>query len=102
MLDGQDLTEVENGLFPVRVLGVRTGAESNWLVTGGEVDVEPSNQRMYKIVAAAVEHKGRRESEICGGASVEVEGKDGGWVGDNGFDFDGVDERFGEGGVLEG
>lgn len=56
---------------------------------------------MYEIVTAGIESKGGGKCEVCSGAGVEVEGQDGGWVGDNGFDFYGVDEGFCESGVLE-
>lgn len=98
---GQDLTEVEDGLLPVGVFCVWTGRESDWLVAGCEVDIEPSDQCMDKIVATAVESELLGEGEVSGRAGVEVEGQDGGGVGDNGFDFDGIDERLGKGGVLE-
>lgn len=40
-VDGKDILEVENGLLPVGVLGVRTGGEADGLVACSELDVEP-------------------------------------------------------------
>jgi hypothetical protein len=101
LLDGQDFAQVENGLLPVSVLGMGTGAESNWLVASSEVNVEPCDESVDEVVATAIEDKGRGECEVGGCAGVEIEGEDCGWVGDNSLDFDGIDERFGEGSVLE-
>lgn len=71
-------------------------------MASGEIDVEPSDESVDKIVASAVEHEGGLKGEVCGCAGIEVEGEDGGGVGYYSFDFDGVDERFGESGVFEG
>ena len=101
LLDGQDITEVEDGLLPVSVLGVWAGREADWLVAGGEIDVEPGDDGVDKVVAAGVEEEWGSEGQVGESALVEVEGQDGGWVGDNGLDLDGVDEWLSEGSLLE-
>lgn len=101
LLDGQDITEVEDGLLPVSVLGVWAGREADWLVAGGEIDVEPGDDGVDEVVAAGVEEEWGSEGQVGESALVEVEGQDGGWVGHNGLDLDGVDEWLGEGSLLE-
>jgi hypothetical protein len=100
-LDGQDILEVEDGLLPVSVFGVRAGGEADGLVAGGEVNIEPRHEGVDKVIAFDGELEGRGEGEIGYSASVEVEGEDWGGVGDDGLELDGVDERLGEGGLLE-
>ncbi len=46
----EHLSEVEHSLFPVRVLGMGACRESNGFVACGEINVEPSNQRVNEIV----------------------------------------------------
>lgn len=101
LLDGQDITEVEDSLLPVSVLGVWASGEADWLVAGSEVDVEPGDDGVDEVVAAGVEEKWGGEGKVGESAFVEVEGEDGGWVGDNSLDFDGVDEWLGESRLLE-
>ena len=84
------------------VFRVRAGGETDRLVAGGEVDIEPGDQGVDEVVAADVEGEWGGECEVGNLAFVEVESQDCGWVGDDGLDFDGVDEGFGESGVLEG
>ena len=100
-LDGEDVLEVEDGLLPVGVLGVRASGEADGLVAGGELDVEPRDHGVNVVGAAHGEVEGKLESEVLNGAGVEVESDDGRGVGDNGLELDGVDKRLGEGGVLE-
>ena len=61
-------------MFPVRVLGVRAGGEADRFMARGEIDVEPSDQGVHEVVAAAVEREGGGEGEVGGCAGVEVEG----------------------------
>lgn len=70
-------------------------------MAGGKVNVEPGDQRMDKVVATHVQRKGRGEGQVGGCDGVEIEGEDGRGIGDDGLDFHRVDQRFGEGGVLE-
>jgi hypothetical protein len=100
-LDGEDVLEVEDGLLPVGVLGVRASGEADGLVAGGELDVEPRDHGVDVVGAAHGEGKGELECKVLNGAGVEVEGDDRRGVGDNGLELDGVDEGLGEGGVLE-
>jgi hypothetical protein len=100
-LDGEDVLEVEDGLLPVCVLGVGTGGELDGLVAGGELDVEPRDHGVDVVGAAHGEGEGELEGEVRDGAGVEVDGDDGGGVGDDGLELDGVDEGLGEGGVLQ-
>ena len=51
-LDGQDVSQVEDGLFPVGVLGVWASAESHGLVAGREFNVEPSDHGVDVVGAA--------------------------------------------------
>ena len=100
-LHGKDVLEVEDGLLPVGVLGVRASGEADGLVAGGELDVEPRDHGVDVVGAAHGEGEGKLEGEVLNGAGVEVEGDDGRGVGDDGLELDGVDERLGESGVLE-
>lgn len=95
LLHGQHFTEVEDGLLPVSVFCVRASGEADGFVAGCEVDVKPGDEGVDEIVAADIEGEGECEGEIGGCAGIEVEGYDGGGVGDYGFDFDGVNEGFG-------
>jgi hypothetical protein len=100
-LDGEDVLEVEDGLLPVGVLGVRASGELDGLVAGGELDVEPRDHGVDVVGAAHGEGEGKLESEVVDGAGVKIEGKNARGVGDNGLELDDVDEGLGEGGVLE-
>ena len=78
------------------------GGETDGLVAGGEIDVEPGDECVDEIVAADIEGEGEGEGEVGGGAGVEIEGDDCVWVGYDSLDLDGVNEGFGEGGDFEG
>jgi hypothetical protein len=92
LLHGQDFSEVEDGLFPVRIFGVRACGEANGLMACCEVDIEPCDQGMYEIISTDVKGEGRGESEVGSCACVEIEGEDSGWISDYGFNFDSVNE----------
>jgi hypothetical protein len=81
---------------------VGTRGEADGLVAGGELDVEPGDKGVDEIVTLDAKVEGNVEGEVGGGAGVEIEGEDGGRVGDDGLELDGVDEGLGEGGLLEG
>lgn len=51
-LDGKDVGQVEDGLFPVGVLGVWASAESYGLVASGELNVEPGDHGVDVVGAA--------------------------------------------------
>lgn len=101
LLDGQRVLEVKHGLLPVRVLGVGPRGEAHGLVAGRELNVEPGDERVHKVVALAPQRKVGAKCQILGLARVKVECQDGGWVGDDGLELDGVDERLREGRLLE-
>ena len=48
---GQDISEVEDGLFPVRILGVWSSGEADRLVACLEVNIKPGNDRVNEVVA---------------------------------------------------
>ena len=98
---GEHVLEVEDGLLPVGVLGVGAGGEPDGLVAFGELDVEPGDEGVDEIVAAAAEFEGDLEVEIGCGALVEIEDENGRGFSHNGLELDGVDEGLGEGGLLE-
>jgi hypothetical protein len=56
-----------------------------------EINIKPSDERMYEIISPNIEGKWRGESEVSRFAGVEVESKDGRWVSNYGFDFHSVD-----------
>lgn len=101
-LHRQHIGKIKHRLLPVRVFRMRTGGEADGFVAGGELDVEPSDQGVDVVGAADGEGEGEAEVQIGGCAGVEVEGEHCGGVGDDGFEFDGIDEGFGEGSHLEG
>lgn len=100
-LDREHVLEVEDGLLPVRVLGMWPGGEADGLVAGGEVDVEPGDEGVDVVVSPRDEVEGAAEGQVGGCAGVEVEREDGGGVGDDGLDLDRVDEGLREGRLLE-
>lgn len=101
LLHGQNFAEVEDGLLPVGVFCVWAGGEADGFVAGGEVDIEPSDEGVHKIVTANIKGVWYAEGEVGRCASIEVKGDNCGGVGNYGFDFDCVDERFSEGGDFE-
>lgn len=102
VLCGQDILDVENGLFPVSVLGVRAGREADGLVAGGEVDVEPRNESVDEVVSLGGQGEACVEGEVGGGAGVEIEGQNGDGVGNDSLEIDSIDQGFRESGVLQG
>lgn len=100
-LDGQDVLEVEDGLFPVGVFGVGAGGEADGLVACGEVNVEPGHEGVDKVVALDGDFEGRGKGEVGHGACVEVESEDGGRVCHDRLDVYRVDEGLGQSRLLE-
>lgn len=92
LLDGKDVVEVEDRLLPVCVLSMRTGRETDRLVAGSELDVEPCDYGVDEVVAASDKIEGAAEGEIGGCALVKVEGENARGVCYDGLDLDGVDE----------
>lgn len=101
LLDCQDVLEVEHGLFPVRVLCVGASGESDGLVAGSELDIEPGNDGVDEVATTHLELVRQMECEIGDCAGVEIEGDDWRWISDDGLDVNGVDERLRHGGGLE-
>lgn len=93
---GQDIGEVENGLLPMSIFGMWTGAETNRLVTSRKFDVEPCNERMNVIRAANLKLERKGKGKISGGDGVEIEGDDSAGVGNDGLELYCVDQRFRE------
>src|SRR3954468_19751381 len=58
LLNGEDIAQVEHGLLPVSVLGVRTGGEVDGLVAGAELDIEPSDESVDEVAALGSEGVG--------------------------------------------
>lgn len=100
-LNGEVVVKVEDGLFPVGVLCVRTSRELDGLVAGREFNVEPGNQGVHVVGAADGERVWEVESEIGDFAGVQIEGDESCGVGDDGLEVNSVDKRLGEGGTLE-
>lgn len=100
--DGEDVLEVEDGLLPVRVLGVGAGREADGLVAGREVNVEPGDQGVDEVVAAAGQLEGHVEGQVGDGARVQVEREDGDGLRHGRLDFDSIDQGLGQSGLLEG
>ena len=101
LLDGQDVPQVENGLLPVGVFSVWAGGELDGLVASRELDIKPGDDCVDEVGASGLELVGEAEGEVFHGALVQVEGYDGGRVGNDGLEVDGVDEGLGHGGGLE-
>jgi len=72
LLYRQHFSEIEDGLFPMSIFGVRTGRETDRLVASGEINVKPCNQGVDEIITTAIERKGGGESEIGSGAGIEI------------------------------
>ena len=90
----QDITQVEDTLFPVRIPRMRTSGEFDGYMAGGKIDVEPCDDSMYEIASLNIEGEWDGECEILKSDGVEVENKDAGWVCNACFEFDSVNEWF--------
>lgn len=99
-LNGEHIAQVENGLFPVSVLGVRASGETNGLVTGAELNVEPSNQCVDEVRTLGSELVGHTEGKVGRGNSVQVEGDDRARVSDQSLHLHGVNQGLGESDLL--
>jgi hypothetical protein len=73
-LNSQHFPQVEDSLLPVRVFCVWAGGEADRLVASSEIDVEPSDERMDEVIAAAVKSERGCEGQVGGCTGVEVEG----------------------------
>lgn len=86
----------------MRVFRMWAGREAYGLVAGGEVDVEPGNERMDEVIPTAVKCERNGEGQVSGRARVEIESENGGRVGHNSLDLNRVNKGLREGSVLEG
>jgi hypothetical protein len=86
--------EVKHDLFPMCVFRMGTGTKPHRLMTRFKPNIKPSDQRMNKIVPRSTKFKLRDKSEIRNSASGEINIEDAIGICDDGFKFDGIDERF--------
>ena len=100
LFHSKDITQIEDSLFPVSVLGMRAGRESDGLVACGEVDIKPGNQSVDEVVALSRKGEGGLERGVRCLDSVKVKGNDGARVADNSLHFDSVDKRLGKSNLL--
>ena len=106
LLDREDVLQVEYRLLPVSVFGVGTSGEADRFVARRKLDVEPGDQGVDEVIAAAGQVEGAAEGQIRRFALVQVKCQDAGGVRDDGLYFDGIDEGLGksrrlQGGVVE-
>jgi hypothetical protein len=101
LLHGKNVLEIQDGLLPVGVLGVRSGGETDGLVTGGELDVEPGHQGMDEVVSPSSKLELGAESKIGGCALVKIKRKDEGGIRHNSLHLDNVDKGLRQGRLLE-
>lgn len=62
--DGDGFGSVENGLFPVSILSMRTSGESNWLVASSECNIEPSNECVDIVITSSSQFEVAGECQI--------------------------------------
>jgi len=62
-----------------------------------ESNIKPRNNRMNKIIPDRPQLKLTRKLEIINCAGIQIEIEDFIGIGYEGFEFDGIDERFAEG-----
>ena len=75
--------------------------KSNGLVASSEVDIEPSNQRVDKIISPTFQSERDVEGQVYCRNGIEVDSKDGGWFRNASFHLNRVNERFGQRGVFQ-
>jgi hypothetical protein len=88
------LLDVKHDLFPMCIFRMGTSTKPHRLMTRFKPNIKPSDQRMNKIVPRRTKFKVRDKSEIRNSASSEINIEDTIGICDDGFKFDGVDERF--------
>jgi len=86
------ILQVKHSLFPVRVLCVWPCTEPHRFMTRLESNIKPRNNRVYEIVSCSTEFEICEESEIADRTSIEIEVEDSIRVGDDGFEFDGINQ----------
>jgi len=86
--------EIEHGLLPMGVLSVRACRELDRLMAFGELDIEPSDEGMNKVVPADIEGERSFESEVRGVNRIEVERDDGGRISHDSFHVNRIHQRL--------
>lgn len=66
-----------------------------------EVDIEPCYKSVYEVVTSRRQLKGYREGKISRCAGVEIKSQDCGGVCHSRFDFYCINERLGQGSLLQ-
>lgn len=94
LLDSEDLTYVEDSLFPMCVFRMWAGGKSDRLVARAEIDIEPCDQGVDEVVPVGPEGELLGECKVCCGNSVEINGEYWARIGDQGFQFDCIDQRL--------
>lgn len=100
-LDFQNLSQVKDGLFPVRILGMWASGELDGLVTSAKLDVKPGNQRMNKVIPLTSQSKGQFECQILFLDLVEVDSVYDVRICHASFHFNSVDKWLGQCGILQ-
>lgn len=100
LLDGEHITQVEDSLLPVRVLGVGTSGEADRLVAGTEFNVKPGNQGVDEVGTLGSQLVWNTECEVRRGNGVKVKCDDGARVSDQGLHLDSVNQGLGERNLL--
>ena len=101
-LNSQDIPEIENGLLPVSILGVRTSGESDGLVASSELNIEPRDDGVDEVVTLDGKRVWDFEGQVCWCDCVQIQGEHGAGVRDNSLHFNSIDKGLGEGDVLHG
>ena len=91
LLDCQHFPQIEDRLFPMRVFGVRAGGESDGLVAGAKLDVEPGYQGVDEVVSADLELEWRAKGDIGHLNCVKIERHDGYRIRNNSLHLDRID-----------
>lgn len=102
LLDGEDIAQVEDGLLPMCVLGVRAGGEADRLVASAELDIEPRNESVNEVGTVSGKLVRHLEGKVGGSDGVEVESDDLAGLGNQSLHLDGVNQGLGEGNLLHG
>jgi len=86
--------DVKYNLLPMCILRMRPGTESNRLMTRFESNIEPSYERMDKIISCGTELEVCDKGEIGDRAGIQIEVKDTIRISDDGAKLDSIDEGF--------
>ncbi len=98
---GQDLLRIEHRLLPMRVLRMRSGREADRPVTYRELNVEPYNKRVDKVISPCRELEWVAECEIFDFAGIQIEYEHRRWISDDRLHLHGIHQRLGKGDFLE-